>query len=183
MSEEPLEAAEDIAWAERFRDVNWMLNRCKGSEDAALLLSTCRNAYLTINALFVELQTLLGDARQHFGLRNAAELLIQGGPPASAAERLDRAWQTVRHYEHKLAVWVRRHEIQKDVDQAMAQLREQDHLAFSRVKRVLTNTRMLADGDGWSQDLLRIEMRDHTHLQSQWEALDSSFQKLKVATE
>ena len=182
MTTEPLEQAEDIAWAERFRDVNSMLNLCRGSEDAALLLSTCRNEYLTINALFVELQTLLGDARQHFGLRSGAELLIQGGQSSLAAERLERAWQTVRHYEHKLDVWARRHEIWGDVEQAMAQLREQDHLSFSRVRRVLTTTRVLADGDGWSQDLLRIELQDRPHLQLQWEALAGAFQKLRAAT-
>jgi len=58
--------------------LNRLITKCKGQERATLLLSTCRNAYMTANALFTELQVILGDGNQQFSLRAGAELLIKG---------------------------------------------------------------------------------------------------------
>src|SRR5260370_21834738 len=51
---------EDLDYALHFTDVARLLDASPQSERLTLRLSTCRNAYLTINALFVDLKEILG---------------------------------------------------------------------------------------------------------------------------
>lgn len=54
--------AADREYAERFHRLDELIERSEHSEDIVLRLSTCRNQWLSINAIFVDLREALGAA-------------------------------------------------------------------------------------------------------------------------
>ena len=119
----------DLEWAENFAALNGLLTRCENSEKATLLLSTCRNAYLTANALFVDLQVLMGDAIAISPLRAGCELMAQRAAPAKIREHFGRAIQTVREFETKREVWKSRHALKAEIERAKITLGEVSPIA------------------------------------------------------
>jgi predicted amidohydrolase len=174
----------DIEYAEHFRALNSLLNRCERSEQAALLLSTCRNSYLTINALFAELQVLMGDAREASPLRSGCELMIQRADPVRIKDRFARAVLPVREFEKKQTVWRERRSIEADIQRAKQALADYDLLAAARIDRVLTKTNALyLTGGGWSRDVLALDLHDRPHLDRFHDALVRIFAILAGCTE
>lgn len=182
---EPIRTREDVEWATDFKALYLLSERCSDSEGALLLLSTCRNAFLTVNALFVELQVLLGDARSSAALRGGCELMIQRAAPSKIKERFGRAMIPVREFEKKEAVWRARKSIWSDIDTAAKQLREQDLLAAERANNLLKMNNIAPDlwGDGWSFELLEINLAERQHLEAYFTDLRFVFTLLRCAVE
>jgi predicted amidohydrolase len=170
---------DDISWAEEFRALYSLLDFCPRSEKAALLLSTCRNAYMTANALFVEIQLLLSESKGG-ALRGACELMIQTGEWTKIRDYFGNAIRTLREYENKKEVWTERHGIHSEVLAATASLDNSDVLAASRVQSMLKHVRIPPEaiGDGWNSDLLAIDLQDRPHLDKYFESLDKVFSLL-----
>lgn len=174
---------DDIEWAEGFKALNSLLKLCKSSEKAALLLSTCRNAYLTVNALFAELQVVLGGASDPSALRGASELILRGAESKRIWERVGRALQVLHEFELKRAVWTNREGIWKDIESASSRLEQADRLAKDRAAIFLGAPKINDRGDGWWHELLAIDLRSQPHLGQYFELLDQVFNILHCSAE
>jgi predicted amidohydrolase len=173
---------EDIEWAQNFLAVNSLLQRCSNSERATLLLSTCRNAYLTLNALFADIQILAGDAVDASALRGACEIALQGGAPARARERFGRAILTVREFEAKRSVWQDRHAVWEDVLRAKSALAKVGGLVANRIDVILGEA-VSESGEGWEHQLHSIDLQDRELLRPDFESLDRIFRVLRCCAE
>ncbi|WFU26759.1 hypothetical protein QA649_11280 [Bradyrhizobium sp. CB1717] len=176
---------EDLEFASSWIVLNRLITNCKGQERATLLLSTCRNAYMTANALFAELQVILGDGIQPSGLRAGAELLIKGATAAQPLKtHFGRAIQTIREYEKKGNVWSDRQVIWADIEQAKVEIDKLDPLSSSRVEVVL-DTPASASGnyEGQDRELLEINLQPRPHLDETFRRLDETFAVLKAAAD
>ena len=175
---------QDAEWATTFENLYLFLKGFPNSEQVTLLLSTCRNAYMTVNALFVDLQVLLGDAQNPSGLRGGCELLSQGRDAAKARDRFGRAKQTVMEFESKLEVWNNRHALLDQVHRELDKLTETNPSAGVRLAALIDETRVPdADlADGWSVQLFEIDPAEQPHLQRYFDELSRLHGILKVAT-
>lgn len=175
----------DLEFAAAWIALNRLIVKCKGQERATLLLSTCRNAYMTANALFTELQVILGDGVQPPGLRAGAELLIKGTATAQLLKtHFGRAIQTIREYEKKSSVWNDRQLIWADIEQAKAEIDKLDTLSSSRVEAIL-DTPVSASGnyEGQDRELLEVNLESRPHLDETFRRLDETFAVLRAAAD
>jgi predicted amidohydrolase len=171
--------------AAAFIDFNRLLKACSNAEGAAaLLLSTCRNAYLTSNALFRDLQILLGDGVELSPLRSGAELMMRGADPARLREQFGSAIRTVREYQTKKTVWNERHKIWEIIQQAKSETARRDKLAPVRIDQVLaqTRTRDVFFGDGRDTELLELNLSERPHLDKVFRDLQKGFAILQAAS-
>jgi predicted amidohydrolase len=159
----PTPQQSDIEFASDFLALNTLIEACPNGEKVALLLSTCRNAYLTINAIFVDLQLLLGGEGQ--SLRGAAELLTRG-EVKRAGELLGRATQTLSQADAKKDVWDTRDAVLAQAQSTLLELAKADPLIENRVAAMLDGVRS-PDGQllgGWNHETLAFDMTDRPHL-------------------
>lgn len=178
-------APADLEFAASWIALNRLITNCKGQERVTLLLSTCRNAYMTANALFTELQVILGDGIQPSGLRAGAELLIKGTATAQPLKtNFGRAIQTIREYEKKNGVWNDRHIIWADIEQAKAEIDKLDSLSSSRIDAIL-DTPASASGnyEGQDRELLEVNLQPRSHLDETFRRLDETFAVLRAAAD
>jgi hypothetical protein len=153
----------DINFAADFLALNTLIEACSNGEKVALLLSTCRNAYLTINAIFVDLQILLGGEGQ--SLRGAAELLMRGDAKR-AGELLGRASRTLHEMETKIDVWSSRVEIKDQIETFLSSIAQSDPLTADRIRLMLENVRS-PSGEvlgGWDNETLAFDLSHRGHL-------------------
>lgn len=163
--------SKDIEFAADFLALNTLLEACSNGEKVALLLSTCRNAYLTVNAIFVDLQLLLGGEGQ--SLRGAAELLMRGDAKR-ANELLGRASQTFNVMETKSEVWRTREELHAQVEASLSLIAKSDSLAADRVRLMLGSVRSPSGQliGGWYDETLAFDLRHREHLNESLVVLD-----------
>lgn len=169
---------DDITWAHHFKAIYTLLEHCEKSEKATLLLSTCRNAYMTLNALFSELQEVMGDVSDPPALRGGSELLL--GKELDAIrirDRFGRAIQTLKVFEQKRDVWLERNEVWADIEQAKRALAQTDGLAAREVDLVLGTVRVpdKGMGDGFDYELLGIDLQPRPHLQALFDKIDTVY--------
>jgi predicted amidohydrolase len=176
-------SSDDILFAESFGALNLLLKHCASREKAAVLLSSCRNNYLTANALFSELQILLGDAIELSALRAGCELLIKGAEPSTVKDRFGRARRTVHEYELKRSVWFDRTLIWAEIQQAKMEIGKTNPLAPDRIDLILKNTRISNESKnvGWDQEVLEIDLDERAHLAPVFENLEAVFSILDSA--
>ena len=175
---------DDMTWARQLVALYRVLQACgPRSEDAALLLSTCRNAYLTVNALFTDLCVLLGDGHDSkVDLRGGAELLIQRADSTKLSERFGRATATVREYEKKAAVWRGRESLRATFESALGKLKEIDAEKADEVQRLLYSTKASkpAYEQGETTAFLQLDLQDRPHLHLYFDELDKCFAVLRA---
>ncbi len=178
------ESREDIEWVDNFCALNALFKTCKNSESSALLLSTCRNAYMTINALFVELQGLMGTAQSASPLRSGSEILIRGNDPSKAKDQFGRAIQWIREYEKKRTVWNNRDQVWKDIVGAIEQIKLKRYTDASRILRLIKDQSQHAYAcDGWSLEVTAFNLEERPHLGPDFSAVDDVYRILRCATE
>lgn len=175
---------QDAEWATTFEKLYLFLKGFRNSEAVTLLLSTCRNAYMTANALFVDLQVLLGDAQNPSGLRGGCELLSQKREAARVRERFGRAKQTVAEFESKLEVWNSRHQLLAQVRHELGRLAEIDPAAAVRLEALIDETQVPDPelADGWSVQLIKLDPAEQPHLQIYFDELSRLHGILRIAT-
>lgn len=169
----PALTSEDAEWARNFVALHKFLKDHPKSEDATLLLSTCRNAYLTVNALFADVQALLGGAAKS-PLRAACELVRQESPEIpTIRRRFQEALRIIAQFDLKHAVWRDRHALKKSVDDRLLAFEDQNPLDAVLVKAVLSETHIVPtdEADGRSVELLKINLAEQRHLDHHFETL------------
>jgi hypothetical protein len=173
---------EDINWSDNFAAINALLTRCKEPGRATLLLSTCRNAYLTANALFRDLQIILNGASPSLSMRSGLEMLAEGRNPERVKEHFARSVQTVREFESKRRVWSERKLIAQDIESARDNMLAENPGQSHRVDLILKNVRAHAS-DGWERELLSFDLSERPELATHFEWLDKIFKALLCAAE
>lgn len=88
------------------------------SEAFALYLSTCRNAYLTINGMFYDIRELFGTVSPQFGLFGLLQM-ARGGAFESIVDTLDEISLTFSAFDEKSACWLRRKELKNKLDRLL----------------------------------------------------------------
>lgn len=97
--------AGDILYAQTLAAIGRAIDGCgKSSEKVTLLLSTCRNEFLTTNAIFVDLSQVLGSGTKPSPLESAIAHL-RDGRPGGARKSLAIARQTLAQIPQKLETW------------------------------------------------------------------------------
>ena len=141
----------DFEYAEAYDLIASAISECKNNEDAvALRLSTCRNAYLTANALFVDLRVVLGHGKTPSLLSSAIELGRRKDLKGSG-NLIHKIKATLAEVRSKQDVWNRREELDA-VFYAQVQLLKP--LQRDRIKRALENVRIQDKNTNqlWSRD-------------------------------
>lgn len=164
---------EDAAWVRSFVTLYTFLGTHPKSEDATLLLSTCRNAYLTINAEFADIQELLGGAEKS-PLRAGLEMIDQGsldGPKIN--DRFRRALGTIAHFDDKERVWATRVMLHESILQLFAKYEADNELDAISIRDIVHGTDFGPSDpeDGRHAHLLRLDLAEQPHLSKYFDAL------------
>lgn len=112
---------DDIDYAEYFVDVAAALEGTVHSEAIALRLSTCRNIYLTINAVFVDLRLILGHGRSPSSLSSAIEC-ARRFDYGRADGHLNKVRAVLSQINDKLACWEKREELDIEFARSVGEL-------------------------------------------------------------
>lgn len=164
---------EDAEWAKTFVTLYKFLDNHPNSEKATLLLSTCRNAYLTANALFADIQELLGGASMS-PLRSGCELVAQG---STDIEKLKKRFQeslgTVAQFDQKFVVWRTRQALMDSIRAQHHVFKEQHPIDAILIDDIISGADVgpADQPDGRSAELLKIDLSERSHLEPQFEAL------------
>jgi len=142
-------SAEDTQYAEVFTELGIVIDQSRSSERLVLRLSTCRNGYLTVNALFVDLCRVLGHGIQPSLLSRAIEHLRRG-EQQKMSELLNDARVALSSYSDKRSVWNQREELDTEFERCLsvAPVRPAQR---DRIRRVLRSDRTQTEkrGPGW----------------------------------
>lgn len=137
------QSEQDIQYARAFKDVSDAIDACGRSEKVALLLSTCRNPYLTLNALFAELRFVSGSGAVPSPVVSGVRDLRACSFRASLA-----SFNTCRHYldeyQEKIDVWNDRDSLYREFEEALSGL---GGLAQDQVEYVLGHTKSELGGE------------------------------------
>ena len=166
---------EDGEWAQTFVRLYTFLSAHPKSEDATLLLSTCRNAYLTINAEFADIKQLLGGAVAS-PLRTGLEMIDDQGKPPNGPKiksRFQQALATVVQIDDKARVWATRGELHDSILELYKEYEAEKLFDAISIRDIVRGTDVGRSdpGDGRHDALLRLDLSDRPHLRTYFEAL------------
>ena len=174
-----------IKFGRDFKDLYYFIDRFSEPAKVTLFLSTCRNAYCTLNALFVDIQCLLsGDRTKNPPIRYGCELLIKGHKSDNAKKHFERARQTIEECNRKRSVWESREQISRDIQNMKEKTRASDPTMADSIG-VLINK---VDGpnlnlqDGWHSYLLKVDITEQSSLNDEFKELDTALNILDLAT-
>ena len=166
---------EDGEWAQTFVRLYTFLSAHPNSEDATLLLSTCRNAYLTVNAEFADVQQLLGGATAS-PLRSGLEMIDDQGKPPNGPKiksRFQQALATVAQIDDKARVWATRSKLHESILELYKEYEAEKVLDAISIRDIILGTDVGRSDprDGRHSALLRLDLTDRPHLRTYFEAL------------
>jgi hypothetical protein len=93
------------------------------SERLALRLSTCRNAYLTANALYVDLIEVFGHGKKP-SLMSSSLVNLQREKFSVSKKALDEISENLSHFEEKMKVWEERFILESILENALNSLNQ-----------------------------------------------------------
>lgn len=174
-----------IKFGRDFKDLYYFIHDFSEPGKVTLFLSTCRNAYFTLNALFVDIQFLLsGDRKTNPPIRHGCELLIKGYKSDNAKSHFERARRTTEEYNRKKSVWESREQIFRDIESRKEKISISDPSRAHSI-HVLINK---ADGaslerqGGWHSHLLKIDTTERPSLNDKFKELDTVLKILDLVT-
>lgn len=160
---------EDIKYAQAFEDVDRCINASRQPESLALRLSTCRNAYLTINALFVDVQQIIGHGSLPSTLSRAIEHLRRREPNESNA-LLDKIRMVLNVMKSKRDVWERRDGFDRELAAYMDGL---TRLERDRLRSLLNNVRTSSKGQSWHSKYYELSSSEPAHITKLLQVVDA----------
>lgn len=131
------DTAVDIDYAQIFIDLAEAIDGCERSDDVAVLLSTCRNHWLTTNAAFLDLKRAAGSGDLPDSV-SIALYELDRNQPQKAIEPVNKASEYVGYAANKLAVWDNREALLEELEASAAKLKE---LSPARVIKLLQDQR------------------------------------------
>ena len=169
-----------MKFAERFRLIARAIDECRNAELVALLLSTCRNQWMAVNGMFVDIQAILGADRLP-DLASRGYHHSAAGEPAAAAKLFNEGLQLRSALAQKLRCWSKREELRAQLAAAIASPKR-DPLERDRLEGWLER-----QGHGPSMrgrnrqaQYLRLDHSD-AHCQQEIELIERSSAKLTAA--
>jgi hypothetical protein len=141
---------ETIPFAQRFAAVARAIDKCENATEAVtLLLSTCRNQYLTTNAIFLDVRdVVLASEGQGSPLTRAAAAVERGGqPPTGVKTHLQPVRQTLSIAGQKFDVWGDRLGLIQKYRDAVDALRDEDAAAGDQARLALDAALHRTEGD------------------------------------
>lgn len=187
-------AKEDIEYAAAFAALDQAVEGSGRGEAVALRYSTCRNVYLTINALFVELREVLGRGKNRSLLSEAVERLRAViRQPVSQMNRdsvkaLDAPAGEIglrmAEFGRKRDVWTNRAELDSAFEKAIDGLG--DALTADRVRRIIANSRTFQDEDhlseGWDSRWYEVSQQEDGYAAERLDLLDRAAATVRAVT-
>jgi predicted amidohydrolase len=154
--------ADDLAYAQAFDDLNTAISLCEHAESVTLLLSTCRNAYLTLNALFAELTFILGGENGPSFIWKCADFLAKGNFSGARGE-LNKIQRILVQFEKKEEVWAKRESLRNEFFSVLSTMKQ---LARDRVERIILKSKSsdrpakYAPSYIWDEKLYKFDIMD-----------------------
>jgi Predicted amidohydrolase len=169
---------DDTDYAQALIDLNDVLEKCEHAENVALFLSTCRNAFLTLNALFAELSLVLASNEGLSHPLKAADYLTKN-KIGFAQNELDNALRIIAQFDKKKIIWNDRDKCWADFQKACTSL---NRLAQDRIHRLITKnkTRNNRNGYSWSEKLYEIDRADKPILAGKFNDIEQIASMLKM---
>ena len=130
----------DFEYAQRFVDLATAIDGCARSDDVAVLLSTCRNHWMTTNAVFLDLKRALGAGDYPDSISTALYEIGRGRAEATI-ENLDKAAEYLAYARGKLRAWGDRTELYEQLSESVERL---GGISSARVKSLLQEQRETA---------------------------------------
>ncbi|MCP4129140.1 MAG: hypothetical protein GY753_19105 [Gammaproteobacteria bacterium] len=153
---------EDLEYAQALEDLHDVINACPHAENVALFLSTCRNAYLTLNALFAEMSIVIGGSDSPSAIWKATDYLAKE-KFSNARREFDDILRVLAQFEKKEKVWSIRTELWGEFNTSAQNVRS---LKRDRVMRVIkkTKSRDVQTGYSWDRKLYEVDLREKAQL-------------------
>jgi predicted amidohydrolase len=135
---------DDDDYAQHFGDIARVLEASTDAERLMLRLSTCRNVYMTVNSLFVDIRQVLGHGK-YPSLLTQAIAHLRRAKHSDLNTVLGHIRERLATYQAKRKVWERRRDLDENLLASVGSLN--DRLLASRVKRILEEVRTHAEGN------------------------------------
>lgn len=167
----------DLQWAENFDALFNFIERFErggNAERVTLLLSTCRNFYMTVNAMFTNIQKLLGDSQD--GLRPACELLERAIECSTLRDRFEHSMAMIDAFNAKADVWLKRQEIYDLINAELNKMeQESDPKTHARLQNIIYCEPTLTSHsvEGRCMELLALDLTERPHLQPHYEEMQA----------
>lgn len=161
---------DDLQYAQAFVDVARCIEHAQQSELLALRLSTCRNAYLTVNALFVDIQHILGHGKLPSPLSRALEHVRRH--EASEADLLfDKVRSVIDTMQRKRLAWDTREALDAELEEYIRGLTK---LEQDRLRGWLADVRTNSKGHSWHARFYELGQEEPGHLRHLISELDGA---------
>lgn len=168
----------DLDYAHQFELMAKLVQSCTKSDMVALRLSTCRNIYLTINAVFIDLQYALGHGSMPSTLSHLIEALRRKDYKR-AKTLYAEAREAIAIGKHKLQVWDSREDLDAEIGVAKAAFSLADRgLIDALLNEVRTSTPDAAQS--WDREYYRWSSKEYDVVRSKLIKLRDSYARVEA---
>lgn len=168
---------EDEELADAVKALGDLIEESGCSDSFVLWVSTCRNAFMTINALFVDLRAAVGHGQLYSTISTALHLLRAFEHLEAVSEYLDDARLALNEFGRKRECWNKRHEYRKILDSLISQKKHREKQLIHRI--LFTPRATSANDQSWLHQYIQISEADPPRLHPYWSALDRAELTLK----
>ena len=166
---------EDTRLAEAFKLVGDLIEASKNKDEFQLFVSTCRNAYMTMNALFVDVREAMGHGRMPASLNQIVYALGHEQQPFATIQRhLERVNLALVQFDAKLVCWQNRQVHFAFLKEYLSGL---PHSSGQRLQEMLFDDlerERQGSGNGWPLEFVTISTDKHPHLTKYWKAIQAA---------
>jgi len=158
-------SSEDTAFASAFRKVADVIEGSKKPEQLAFRLSTCRNIYLTTNALFFDLSRILGHGKMPSHL---SSLLVDldRNDIRSARKRLLEIGRLLGTFDDKMNAWTDRTDLDRIFYDAQKILNKEDRDNVNMIiHNVRTSSKSLGQPPDWNKKYYEFSDTVEAHVE------------------
>ena len=167
---------EDDKVAEAFRVLEVLVDESGCADDFVLWLSTCRNYFMTINALFVDVRAVIGHGKMYSTLSAALHFISNLQDLDIASKFLNECGLALSEIKRKQACWEKRHEFRQILDDL---LKKRNHYDEQLLTRILFKPRAAqTDQSAWPLQYTEVNYSEPAHLHHYRISLNEAAAKL-----
>jgi predicted amidohydrolase len=137
-----------VDYADEFVPLAEAIDACPRGAQVVLLLSTCRNQWMTVNGAFVDIKEAIGEAANSDPLSSVLQAL-RNDDFTALTKPLHVAGASLSEIDRKLQVWSDRDSLLEEFETALEELDPRD---ADRVRRLVKNQRVAVPSDGQNAD-------------------------------
>lgn len=153
---------QDMEYAQALKDLYEVINKCQHSDNVALLLSTCRNAFLTLNSLFAELSFAIGSGDTPSPLWKGTDYL-SNSKFSNARGKFQEVQRILSQFGKKEYVWKCRNELYAEFKASAMSL---DMLKRDRILKYISNSKSFDSRTKrmWDRKLYDVDLRERSNI-------------------